>query len=1068
MTGVGISGRIARSFLHSKLTPLFVAFALLLGVFATMVTPREEEPQIIVPMIDVMVSYPGASATEVEDRVSRPMEALLWEVEGVEYVYSIAQPGMNMTIVRFLVGQNVEASLVRLQTKLASNYDRIPPGVSQPIVKSRSIDDVPVLALTLWSRQDRWSGYELRRVAQDISEELKRLNDASEINIIGGQHRQVRVILDSLRLAAYGSSAFQAVNALEQSNVLVPAGSFAKGNKEYRVEAGGFLRTAAEVGSVIVSVNNGRPVYLRDVAEIRDGPEEPANHVMFGVGPAAQSKGVRAGGTGLHEAVTLSFAKKKGTNATRFTEDLMHRVESLRGGILPSEVEYTITRNYGETAKEKSDELLFHMFLATVSVVFLIAWALGWREAIVVAVAVPVTLSLTLLVNYLYGYTLNRVTLFALIFSIGILVDDAIVVVENIHRRFALHGVSPENAVEAVDEVGNPTILATFAVIAALLPMAFVSGLMGPYMRPIPVGASAAMLFSLLVAFVVSPWLGYKVLQRVRHDPKAEEKEERWVEKYDRLIGPLLTNRRRRVTALAAVGGLLIVALLLVPLKFVMVKMLPFDNKSEMEIIIDMPKGTPLEQTAAVAREMTENLRTVPEVTDFEVYVGTAAPYNFNGLVRHYFTRSEGNQAGIQLNLATKEHRKAQSHDIAKRIRPAMKAIADKHGGRVKVTEIPPGPPVLSTLVAEVYGPNELKRREIAAEIMKIFNSTPGVVDVDWLVEADQEKVAFRVDRARAMLNGVSSDAVARTVAAALGGANAGLVHMDTEKEPVDIHLQLLTTERSNVESLLRINVPSANGRLIPLGELVTVERRVDDKTRYRKNLQPVTYVLGDVAGREESPFYAILQMKERLRSIKLPEGYALEQLMTVMPERGDRYMMKWDGEMQITTEVFHDLGIAFAAVLLLIYVLVVAWFRSFVIPVIIMIPIPLTLVGILPGHWIFGSFFTATSMIGFIALSGIIVRNSILLVDFIRAEERQGVELRQAVVRAGAVRLRPIALTAAAVVVASLVMLFDPIFQGLAISMMFGAVVATVLTLIAVPIMYYEWFSGRGKEEKN
>ncbi len=1060
MSGLGPSGRIAGAFLNSKLTPLFVAFALLLGVFATMVTPREEEPQIVVPMIDVMVSYPGASAAEVEERVSRPMEALLWEIEGVEYVYSIAQPGMNMTIVRFLVGQNVEDSLVRLQTKLSSNYDRIPAGVSQPMVKSRSIDDVPVLALTLWSRHDRWTGYELRRVAQNMTEELKRLRDASEINIIGGQRRQMKIVLDSLRMSAYGTSVFQTVNALSQANVLLPAGAFSQGNREYRVEVGGFLRTTADVGSVVVGVSGGRPVYLRDIANITDGPEESANHVFFGAGPAAELKGIKGASTSLQDAVTLSFAKKKGTNATRYAEDILHKVESMRGGLLPSEIEVAITRNYGETAKEKSDELLFHMLLATISVVILIAWALGWRESVVVAVAVPVTLALTLLVNYLYGYTLNRVTLFALIFSIGILVDDAIVVVENIHRRFSIHGVSPENAVQAVDEVGNPTILATFAVIAALLPMAFVSGLMGPYMRPIPIGASAAMLFSLLVAFVVSPWLGYKVLRHVHHDPQATEKEEKWVEKYERLIGPLLVNRRRRLIALAAVGGILLVTLLLVPFKAVMVKMLPFDNKSELEIIIDMPKGTPLERTTAAARDMAENLRTVPEVTDFQVYVGSAAPYNFNGLVRHYFTREGGHQAGIQVNLSAKGDRKAQSHDIAKRIRPAIKAIADKHGGRVKVAEIPPGPPVLSTLVAEVYGPDEARRREIAAMILKEFETTTGVVDVDWFVEADQEKITFRIDRARAILSGVSADSLAKTLAASLGGTTAGLAHLDSEKEPVEIRLQLPVADRSAIEALMSTPVANVNGRLIPMGELVSVQRSVDDKTRYRKNLQPVTYVIGDVAGREESPIYAISQLKERISKIKLPEGYALEQFMTVQPERGDRYAMKWDGEIQITAEVFHDLGIAFAAVLLLIYVLVVAWFRSFIVPLIIMIPIPLTLVGILPGHWLFGSFFTATSMIGFIALSGIIVRNSILLVDFIQADEKEGMSLRQAVVRAGALRLRPIALTAAAVVVASMVMLFDPIFQGLAISMMFGAVVATALTLVAVPIMYFEWFS--------
>jgi len=1054
MSGIGISGKIARAFLKSKLTPLVVIASLLLGAFAVIVMPREEEPQIVVPMVDVIATYPGASAKEVEERVTRPMEKFLWEIEGVDYVYSITRPGMSLVIVRFRVGEDMEDSLVKLYNKLMSNYDLIPPGVSRPIVKPKSIDDVPVLAVTLWS--EKYSGYELRRLAHEIVDELKKDRDVSETNIIGGQKRQMRVILRPERLRAYNLSPVQLMGALKQANASLPSGSFRQGDREFLVEAGRLLATAEEIGDVVVGVYNGRPVYLRNVADILDGPEEPDSYVLFaGTGHPAGEGGT---GGGFHEAVTIALAKKKGRNATVVAGRALEKIEALKGTLIPADVHVTVTRNYGVTAKEKSDELLKHMLIATVSVIILIAFALGWRESIVVAVAVPVTLALTLLINYLYGYTLNRVTLFALIFSIGILVDDAIVVVENIHRHFRIHGINPLRAVLAVDEVGNPTILATFTVIAALLPMAFVSGLMGPYMRPIPVGASAAMIFSLLVAFIVSPWMSYKVLQGVK--PGEESEEAGSLHRiYGRVIRPLLDNRAYRVGALAGVAGLLLVSMLLFPLKKVTVKMLPFDNKSELQVIIDMPEGSTLEHTAFVTRELGEYLRTVPEVTSLQLYVGTAAPYNFNGLVRHYFLRRGPNVADIQVNFVPKEEREAQSHDIAKRIRPALQEIAGKYGASVKIAEIPPGPPVLSTLVAEVYGPDPDRQVEIARKIKDIFSSTDGVVDVDWYVEDAQEKFVLEVDREKAALSGVSADAVAMSVRMAVSGAQAGLVHMEDEKSPVEILLKLPIDARSGLEALKSVTVPSRTGRLVPLFEVVKVKKVPADRTIYHKNLKRVVYVTGDVAGTEESPVYAILKMKEAIGAIDLPEGYELEQYSSVQPWLEDRYSMKWDGEWQITYEVFRDLGIAFAAVLVLIYILVVAWFRNFLTPLVIMAPIPLTLVGILPGHWMFGAFFTATSMIGFIALAGIIVRNSILLVDFVEMEWKDTGDLKSALVRAGSVRFRPIALTAAAVVVASIVMLFDPIFQGLAISMMFGAVAATGLTLLAVPLMYYEFF---------
>ena len=1065
MEAIGISGKIARGFLTSKLTPILILTSLILGVMAVSIIPREEEPQIVVPMVDVFVGFPGATPEEVEQRVTRPLERLLWEVKGVEYVYSIAQPGQNLTIVRFKVGEDMEKSLVNLYSKLMPNYGRIPGGITEPVIRPKSIDDVPSLVLTLWS--DVYSGYQLRRVAEELRGNLKQDQDVSEVELIGGQRRQVRVTLEPGRLNAFNQSPMLIMGVLSQSNTVIPSGDFQSGNVDYLVETGGFLGSAEEVGNVVVGQWSGRPVYLRDVARITDGPEEPADYVFMGQGPASteESPLVKAG---QFEAVTVAVSKKKGTNATLLSKRLLDKVENLKGTILPSEVKVTVTRNYGETAKEKSDELLEHMLIATISVIILMAIFLGLREAVVVAVAVPVTLALTIFVNYIFGYTLNRVTLFALIFSIGILVDDAIVVVENIHRHFKQSGANALRAIYAVDEVGNPTILATFTVIAALLPMAFVSGLMGPYMRPIPVGASVAMLFSLLVAFTISPWLSFKVLSGSKGGEGHEEGTSRLERLYERLLRPLVKRRRLRLMALAVVVLLLLASMALVPMKMVTMKMLPFDNKSELQVIIDMPEGTTLEQTAAVTRQMSEYLKTVPEVRDYQSYVGAASPYNFNGLVRHYYLRRGGNVADIQVNFVEKGERSAQSHDLAKRLRPELTRIGVENGARIKIAEIPPGPPVLSTLVAEIYGPDGERQIEIAEEVRDIFEQTPGVVDVDWYVEDPQPRLVFEVDKEKATLSGVSTDDISRTLRMALAGTSAGLLHLPEEKEPVDIFLRMPLEDRSDVETLKSLKVPSRNGSLVSIGELVRVRETVQNRAIYHKNLKRVTYVTGDVAGTEESPVYAILNMKDRMGQINLEEGYSLDQYYAKTPSLEDRYTLKWDGEWQITYEVFRDLGIAFGIVLILIYILVVAWFRSFITPVIIMLPIPLTLVGILPAHWLMGTFFTATSMIGFIALAGIVVRNSILLVDFIQLEEKSEGGLDEAVIKAGAVRSRPIILTAAAVMVGSVVMYFDPIFQGLAIAMMSGAMASTVLTLMAVPLAYYEIFSRHENADVN
>ncbi|MBZ5654403.1 MAG: efflux RND transporter permease subunit [Acidobacteriia bacterium] len=1054
-----LAGRIAHAFIDSKLTPLVVVAALVIGAFAILQTPREEEPQIVVPMLDVFVQMPGASSQEVAQRVSLPMERLLREVPGVEYVYSISHPGMSMLIVRFYVGTKEEDAIIQTYNKLYSNFDRIPPGVSQPLIKARSIDDVPILALTLWGKD--YDSYRLRRIAGELENSLKQLDDISETTIIGGQPRQVRVVLDSQRLAAYGLTPGAVVGQLQGANSRGQAGSFARDNREFQVEAGMFFTRADDLRQVVVGVHSGRPVYLRDVVEkIDDGPAEPANYVLF-----ANAKG--AAGTAPvgseYPAVTITLAKRKGTNASIIADRVLERVSAQRGYMLPGDLNITVTRNYGETAKDKSNELLKHLLIATLSVTLLIALALGWRESGVVLLAVPMTLALTLAIFYFFGYTLNRVTLFALIFSIGILVDDAIVVVENIVRHFRLpesRGRSlVEVAVEAVDEVGNPTILATFAVIAAILPMAFVRGLMGPYMRPIPVGASAAMMFSLIVAFVVSPWAALRLLRHYAGaGGQGHDESEGWTTRfYRRVMNPLILDARRRWLFLGSVVVLLLAAVAFVPLKWVRVKMLPFDNKSEFQVIIDMPDGTPLEQTTRVAQTLGQFLAQQPEVTNYQIYSGASGPYNFNGLVRHYFLRRQPNQADIQVNLLSRHDRKAQSHAIARRLRPELVKLAEPFGARIKVAEVPPGPPVLQTLVAEVYGPDYKGQTELAAQIKKIFQQTPGVVDIDWYVEDPQTKYDLKVDLDKAALHGISATDVTRTLQVGLGGTEAGLLHDPQSREDIPIQVRLSRPDRSGIQDLQNLKLPTPAGSQVALQEVTHLHQTTIDTSVYRKNLQPVVYVTGDVAGEEESPVYAIQKMGEAIDKIKLPEGYAVKQYKgTTMPERTDRYSMKWDGEWHITVEVFRDLGVAFAAVLVLIYVLVVGWFGSFKTPLVIMAPIPLTLVGILPAHTLMGAFFTATSMIGFIAGAGIIVRNSIILVDFIELRRSQGMSLEEAVVDAGAVRFRPMLLTAAAVVVGASVILFDPIFQGLALSLMAGEVASTVLSRMAVPVLYY------------
>jgi multidrug efflux pump subunit AcrB len=1071
---LGTAGRIGQAFLESKLTPLIVVASLLLGLFAIIVTPSEEEPQIKVPMIDVMVGFPGASAEEIEHRVITPLEKLLYEIENVEYIYSISNPSGGLIVVRFLVGTDPDQAAVRVHTKIQSAISEMPPGVMPPVVKPRTIDDVPVVAYTLWSPQATPS--ELRRVADEIKVELTRHPRVAQVSVIGGQRRVLRVDFDREALASRNISILQAYAALESLNWRLPAGSTSIANSEVVVDVGQFLSNADEVRDVVLSSFGGRPVYLKDVAKIFDGPEEPSSYVWLGTGPAAPEKGLEKAGMDL-PAVTIAVAKKPGTNAVDMVDDLDRMLDRLDGRVIPSNVEVLKTRDYGATADEKADELLKHLYSATIAVILLMWITLSWREATVVAVVIPVTLALTLAASYFFGYTLNRVSLFALVFSIGILVDDAIVVVENIHRHIKLKWAGAKRTtVFAVDEVGNPTILATFAIISALLPLAFVRGLMGPYMRPIPINASAAMLFSLMVAFTISPWMAYRLFRKesksASDEPTSELPEDTELPEegkisrlYSWIMDPMIKRSLLRYLVLAGVATLLVVAMGTVAIGFTTVKMLPHDNKSELQVVIDAPEGFTLEQTNAAARELAYQFRSMPEVTDFQVYVGTSAPFNFNGLVRHYFLRSASNLADIQVNIVHKHKRADKSHALANQVRQMLLPIAEELGVKIKVAEIPPGPPVLSTLVAEVYGPTLEGRLDVAQDVKNVFATTDGVVDVDWEVEAAGPRVEVHIDREKAMRAGITAEQVVRTLRVALDGADAGLVHDPTTRDPVPIVLRLDRAQRAHVDGLLQLTVHGGDGRMVPLSEITTVVDSKRERSRYHKNLQPVTYVYGEVAGRFEAPVYAILEMENRLAEIITPLGEELEIITTSLPEDSTRYIMKWDGEWHITYEVFRDMGIAFAVVMVLIYVLMVGWFKSFVTPIIIMVPIPLTLVGILPAHGIFGIFFTATSMIGFIALAGIIVRNSILLVDFINLELKAGEPLEQAVVKAGAVRLVPIFLTQLSTIVGASFMLSDPIFQGLALAMISGIIVSTALTLGVIPVMYYMYLKLVGPE---
>tara|TARA_R110001592_G_scaffold99005_5_gene282236 strand:- start:6984 stop:10163 length:3180 start_codon:yes stop_codon:yes gene_type:complete len=1050
----GIAGNIAKQFINSKLTPLLMIVFMVVGIYSALLTPKEEEPQIDVPIADIFFQYPGASATEVESRVVKPIEKILSDIQGVEYVYSQSLEGQAFLVVRYYVGDDIERSIVKLFNELQKNMDKMPAGVSMPLVKTRAIDDVPALGLTLWS--DKYNDFEIKRIAEELTAEIEKVEDVSATKLYGGRSRELQVVLNQEAMSAYHLDPEMVMGAIYVANQQQQSGAFNQNDKEFLVETGKFLKNSDDLKNLVVGVVNQAPIYLKQIAKVVDGPEIPTEYVTFGLSEQQAEK--MEGSTKEFPAVTISVAKRKGADAMQIANKVIEKVDLLKADLIPSDVHIEVTRNYGETASHKVGELILHLATAILSVAIIVMLSMGWRGGLVVFLSVPITFSLTLFVYYVFGYTLNRITLFALVFVTGIVVDDSIIIAENMHRHFKMKKKPfMQAAIASINEVGNPTILATFTVIASVLPMIAVSGLMGPYMSPMPIGASVAMFVSLIVALTITPWLAYRLLKNDKHEEKEFVLEDTWIYKsYDKLMKPMIEHPKKRWTFIGVTTVLLIASMSLVYFKLVAVKMLPFDNKNEFQIVIDMPEGTTLERTAVVTKEIAAYLKKQPEVVNYQSYVGTAAPINFNGLVRHYDMRSDNNMADIQVNLLDKGDRSIQSHDIAKRIRPGVQKIGAKYNANVKVVEVPPGPPVIATVVAEVYGEDLKEQERIAFEVKEMLKGINDVVDVDWMTEDDQVEYNFNVDKEKAMLAGVSVQKVNSVLNTALAGKTVSFLRNENEVNATPITLRLNEEERSSLAELKKITVLSQSGKMVALGDIVTVEEKLKDKSIFRKNQKRVVYVTADIAGDLESPVYAIMDASEKLKEIKVPEGYELNEYFSGQPFMEQDYSVKWDGEWQITYEVFRDLGSAFAIVLVIIYILIVGWFQDFKAPVVMMVAIPLSLVGVLVGHWMLGAFFTATSMIGVIALAGIMVRNSILLVDFIELRLEEGIPLKQAVIEAGAVRTTPILLTSGTVVIGAFIILFDPIFQGLAISLMGGSITATFLTLIIVPLVYY------------
>ncbi len=1051
----GISGKIANFFINSKLTILLMVALMIIGSYSSLLIPREEEPQINVPMADVMVGYPGASPTEVESRVIKPLEKIIGNIKGVEHIHSMAMNGQAMMVIQFYVGENSEDSYVKLYDELMKHQNIFPQGVMQPIVKTRSIDDVPMLGLTLWS--EKYDDFQLRQIAEEVTNEIEKVKDVAITKEIGGRTRELKVVLDKDKMAENGVDALSIMQMIQANNGSSQSGSFVQNDTEYLVTTGKFLASTEDVENLVIGVNKNMPVYLKQVAAIQDGPQSPKNYVSFGYGKANEKF---SNYKSEYPAVTISVAKVKGADAMKIAEKIVVKVDGLKKNIIPTDVHVEVSRNYGETASHKVGELLLHLGVAIIAVTILVMLAMGWRGGLVVFFSVPLTFALTLFSYYLLGYTLNRITLFALVFVVGIVVDDSIIIAENMHRHFKMKRLPfKDAAIYAINEVGNPTILATFTVIAAILPMAFVSGMMGPYMSPMPIGASIAMILSLFVALTVTPYLGYHLLQE---KDAQEHKEEEGLETsfiyriYKKIEQPLLNNSKKRNLMFMVTIVLLLGSVAMFFTKSVAVKMLPFDNKNEFQVVIDMPEGTTLERTAAVTKEVAQYLSTVPEVVDYQNYVGASAPITFNGLVRHYDLRGGSNMADIQVNLLHKADRDLQSHDIAKIVRPEVQKIGKKYGANIKIVEVPPGPPVLSTLVAEIYGPNYKDQIKVANQVKTILETTDDVVDTDWMVEAQQVEYRLEVDKEKAMLNGIAPQQVVGNLTYLLREMPVSNLYDEESVDPVGIVLALDDSDKASLQDIQNLKIKGSQGNVVSVSDLVKVKTDTLKNTIYRKDQKRVVYVLADMAGGLESPVYAILGMNEKLQKMQLPKGYSVNELYMDQPSDESNFTVKWDGEWQITLEVFRDLGAAFLVVIIVIYMLIVGWFQNFKTPLVMMVAIPLSLVGIVLGHWVLGAFFTATSFIGMIALAGVMVRNSVLLIDFIEIRLNEGIPIKQAIIEAGAVRTTPILLTTGAVVIGASIILFDPIFQGLAISLVAGAIVSTILTLIVVPLIYY------------
>ncbi|MFZ2854647.1 MAG: efflux RND transporter permease subunit [Rhodocyclaceae bacterium] len=1064
---LGLSGRIASYFQHSQMTPLLALVALLLGIFATLVTPREEEPQIDVTMANVFIPFPGASAKDVENLVATPAEQVLSRMSGIEHVYSVSRPGMAVVTVQFDVGIKYNDAVLRLYDTVHSHRDWLPAnlGVLEPVIKPKGIDDVPIVSLTFWTADPDRSAFEMQQVARSAEVDFKRVKGTRDVSTLGGPDHVIRVVMDSERMNAFGVTPQDLSAALKVGNALQSSGSLVAGNREVLVQTGTYLESAADVRQLVVAVRGDaktrKPVFMGDVARVDDGPDQPSKYVWFG------SK------DGEFPAVTVQVSKKPGVNAADVANGVIARAESLKGTVIPDGVEVSVTRNYGQTATDKAQTLIGKLVFATAFVVLLVFFALGRREALIVGVAVTLTLAATLFASWAWGFTLNRVSLFALIFSIGILVDDAIVVVENIHRWQALHPSKPllEIIPHAVDEVGGPTILATFTVIAALLPMAFVTGLMGPYMSPIPINASMGMFISLAVAFVVTPWLAARLLGKTPHAAAGGHGGSQLNARLDRLFRRLLSPFLDRVGGGAARRKLFLAILLLIlgsvslaALKLVVLKMLPFDNKSEFQIVLDMPVGTPLEDTARVLREIGSEIGKVPEVTNYQAYAGTASPINFNGLVRQYYLRAAPEWGDIQVNLADKKDRSRKSHEIAVSVRDAVEAIGRRAGGNARVVEVPPGPPVMSPIVAEIYGPDYRGQIAVAKEVRKVLEKTPDLVGIDDSVQADTRKTVLHVLQSKAALLGVAQSDIVGVVRMGLSGEDVTPVHNAESKFEIPVRVMLPAEKQSSLDALLKLKVRSQAGQLVPVSELVEVRELPREKTIHHKDLLPVVYVYADMGGKLDSPLYGMFDARgeiagKSLDGLEKAGGTLGEWFIRQPSDPYAGYSVKWDGEWQVTYETFRDMGIAYGVGLILIYLLVVAHFKSYLVPLIIMAPIPLTIIGVMPGHALLGSQYTATSMIGMIALAGIIVRNSILLVDFIRQQAGSGMDFAEAVIQSAAVRAKPIALTGLAAMLGALFILDDPIFNGLAISLIFGILVSTLLTLVVIPVLCYAAF---------